>query len=245
MADQGPPGQRHAFELGHGLPKANQGPIRQRRRRCPSTVPPRRASRDCRLRFDALPATQKPGQRRSVDRFGLAAQPGQRPTLDPAEHLRVAPLDAAGAITRLAPEFASDESPGILEPRQQRLDSPLRQAEARGGVDRRERPAALRVAPQQTLERRRPRLQEVRRQVIGYDRVQAIAVERRVVPRHPHPPGVPIGRRGRGRHARGSRQLDLDGPLLPRQVREPIIRLAGSPRLDLLPGQTAVRRSRS
>ena len=96
-------------------------------------------------RGDAVPRRQEPAERRRVDGLDLAAQPGERPAPEEAEHLRVAPLalDAAG------PELAAQERPVGEQPLERVVDDADRQPPAPGRVRRQERAVGPRVAGEQ------------------------------------------------------------------------------------------------
>ena len=86
-------------------------------------------------RGDTLPGGQEPGERRGLDRLDVPPQPGERPSSEHPEDLRVAPL----ALDAVRPEFAVDEGSALAEPVQGILHDAGRQAPAAGRLGAEER----------------------------------------------------------------------------------------------------------
>ena len=78
--------ERRALELGHHLDQRVRAPAGP---------------------TDPVPAGQEPGQGGGVDRLDLAAQRGQRPATQLAQHLVVAPLPLHALGPELAPHHAA------------------------------------------------------------------------------------------------------------------------------------------
>ena len=96
-----------------------------------------------------MPGGQEPGQRLGLDGLDLAAQQGQRPLAQRAQHVWVAPLP----LRAVRPELAPQQQAGVGPPGQQVVDHGHGQTEALGGLDACERRVGTGPPAQQRAQR--------------------------------------------------------------------------------------------